>query len=211
MNQVRSRTRRYVEKPDVRTLLLDAAESILIDEGHAAATARRIADKVGLKHQIVFYYFGTQEELLLALFRRGANTHRQKLTAALQSANPLLEMWSVARDPASTRLKLEFLSLASRSEVLRKEVAANTEAVRQLEADTIAHYLAGRQIEPTFSSELVSILTNSVARLLIMEEIIGVTKGHEEADRLIVHWIKQFASTLTPAFSEPVKRRKRKG
>jgi AcrR family transcriptional regulator len=79
------RKRRYVEREDIRETLLDAAEALVREEGYAAATARRIANRVGLKHQVVFYYFGTQEDLLLALYQRTAAANRTRLADALNS------------------------------------------------------------------------------------------------------------------------------
>jgi AcrR family transcriptional regulator len=70
------RKKRYVERPDIRSNLLDAAEALIWEDGYAAATARRIADRVGMKHQAVFYYFGSQDELLVEVFRRTAKSNR---------------------------------------------------------------------------------------------------------------------------------------
>ena len=65
---------RRIGAPDAknRGLLLDAAEQLMIDEGYAAVTSRRLAHKAGLKPQLVHYYFRTMEELFLEVFRRRA-------------------------------------------------------------------------------------------------------------------------------------------
>ena len=63
---------RRIGAPDAknRGLLLDAAEQLMIEEGYAAVTSRRLANKAGLKPQLVHYYFRTMEELFLEVFRR---------------------------------------------------------------------------------------------------------------------------------------------
>ena len=83
------RKRRYVERPDVRAGLLDAAEALIRDEGYGSATARRIAERVGMKHQAVFYYFGSQDELLVEVFRRAAKVQRDRLELALNTEQPI--------------------------------------------------------------------------------------------------------------------------
>ena len=65
---------RRIGAPDAknRGLLLDAAEQLMLEEGYAAVTSRRLASKAGLKPQLVHYYFRTMEDLFLEVFRRRA-------------------------------------------------------------------------------------------------------------------------------------------
>ena len=65
---------RRIGAPDAknRALLLDAAEQLMLEEGYAAVTSRRLANKAGLKPQLVHYYFRTMEELFVEVFRRRA-------------------------------------------------------------------------------------------------------------------------------------------
>ena len=188
------RRRRYVERPDVRTQLLDAAEALFREEGYAAATARSIATRAGLKHQVVFYYFGSQDELLLALLKRIAGTHRQRLEAALQAEHPISAMWQAIRDPHATRLTLEFMALANHNEAIRAELARNADEVRVLETQAIARHLQQRGIKPRLSPELVSILTNALARLLVQESALGISRGHDEVDALVDLSFRHFES-----------------
>src|SRR6188472_1112081 len=115
------RKRRYVERPDIRATLLDAAEALMREEGYAAATARRIAARIGLKHQVVFYYFGTQDDLLLALVRRTSVQHSQALATVLGSEQPLRGLWDLLRDRHATKFHLELLALANHNEAIRSE------------------------------------------------------------------------------------------
>jgi TetR/AcrR family transcriptional regulator, regulator of autoinduction and epiphytic fitness len=184
--------RRFVQRPDIRAKLLDAAESLFRKEGYAAATARRIASEVGMKHQVVSYYFNSHDDLLLALFRRMAESNRERLKTALSSEHPLSSMWEVISNPDATRLGLEFMALANHNSTVRAEIASNAEAVRTLEADGVARYLQERGIRPRLSPELVSILTNAVARLLVQEATLGIRMGHEEAEILVNNSFRAF-------------------
>ena len=184
-NAAAPRRKRYVEKPDVRLKFLDAAEELIRDEGYAAASARAIADRVGMKHQAIFYYFGSQDELLLEVFRRSAKLHRERLDKALGSANPVRGIWEIARDTASTGLAIEFMALANHNELIRAEIARNAEEIRRLETAAIEAYLKQRGINPRLPPEVVSIMTNACARLLVQESTLGIHGGHQVYEAMV--------------------------
>lgn len=197
--------RRHVEKPSVRLMLLDAAEALVREEGYAAATARRIASRAGLKHQVVFYYFGSQDDLLLALYRRAAEAYRERLKTALDSERPLSAMWKVVSDPEATRFTLEFMALANHNEAMRAEIARNADEMRVLETEAVARHLQTRGIEPRLSPDLISILTNGIARLLVQEATLGIHRGHEEAEALVDLSLRTFEATgASAAVVEPI-------
>ncbi len=180
-----ARKRRHVPRPDIGQKLLDAAEAVMRQDGYAAATVRRIATEAGLKHQAVFYYFGTQEELLLALYRRSAESYRAQLAEALSSDRPLRAMWDVISNRETTSLGLEFMALANHNDTIRHEMASMAESFREMEAEAVKRHLEERGIEPRLSPELVSVLTNALARLLVQEATLGIERGHEEAIALV--------------------------
>ncbi len=76
---------RRIGAPDAknRGVLLDTAEQLMIEEGYAAVTSRRVASEAGLKPQLVHYYFRTMEELFLELFRRRAEAGLRAQAQAL--------------------------------------------------------------------------------------------------------------------------------
>jgi AcrR family transcriptional regulator len=80
---------RRIGAPDAknRGVLLDAAEQLMLEEGYAAVTSRRVAEKAALKPQLVHYYFRTMDDLFLAAFRRraeeGLQAHAQALKAEI--------------------------------------------------------------------------------------------------------------------------------
>ena len=50
--------------------ILDSAADILREEGYAALNARRIAERAGIKRQLVYYYFCDNDDLIIQLFDR---------------------------------------------------------------------------------------------------------------------------------------------
>src|SRR5262245_33374973 len=78
--------------------LLDAAEALMLDEGYAAVSSRRLASRAGLDAGLIYYYFGTMDDLFIALFRRGAERSLERQAQALSSPQPLWGLWDMARE-----------------------------------------------------------------------------------------------------------------
>src|SRR5271168_70478 len=114
---------RRIGAPDAknRGVLLDAAEQLMLDEGYAAVTSRRVAAEAALKPQLVHYYFRTMDDLFLALYRRRADLGLERHAAALASDQPLWEVWELSRDPRGTALTMEFVALSNHRKAIRAE------------------------------------------------------------------------------------------
>src|SRR5262245_997295 len=50
--------------------LLDATERLLVEQGHAAITTRRLAKEAKVNHGLVHYYFGSMEEVMVQVLER---------------------------------------------------------------------------------------------------------------------------------------------
>ena len=66
----RAAAARAVARARPRSKLLDAAERLLIKVGHAAVTTRLVSQEAGVNHGLVHYYYGSMEELFLAVLER---------------------------------------------------------------------------------------------------------------------------------------------
>ena len=176
---------REARRTKIRGELLDAAEDLIREGGYGSATARAVAERVGLKHQVVFYYFGNQDDLLIEVYRRVVARYREKLAAAFDADAPLTEIWKCIKDPEMVRFGIEFAALAGHNETMRKEFVATTESIRTLECAAISRHFKERGIEPRLDPATVSILSNAVARFLAQEASFGVQMGHAEVEGLI--------------------------
>jgi AcrR family transcriptional regulator len=83
-------------KPDIRTAFLDAAERLLIEEGRRGISTRRLAREAGLNHGLVHYYFGTVENLMLAVFERFTERLAERQRAMYAADVPFREKWRTA-------------------------------------------------------------------------------------------------------------------
>jgi AcrR family transcriptional regulator len=77
--------------------LLDAAERLLLAEGYAAITTRRLAAEAGVNHGLVHYYFGSVENVLVRVLER----FTERLIARQRSMYadpdvPFAEKWRTA-------------------------------------------------------------------------------------------------------------------
>ena len=131
---------RRIGAPDAknRGVLLDAAEQLLLEEGYAAVTSRRVAERAGLKPQLVHYYFRTMEDLFLEVFRRRAEEGLGVLRTALESPQPLWALWRFSTMPEATRLTMEFMGLANHRKALRAEIVYYAERFREEQNKAIA-------------------------------------------------------------------------
>ena len=68
--------------PEKRRRILDAAELIMLGDGYAAVTSRRLESETGLK---VHYHFGSIDELFIAIVRRRGERNVARLADALDT------------------------------------------------------------------------------------------------------------------------------
>ena len=188
---------RRIGAPDSKTRaqLVDAAEQLLVEEGYAAVTSRRVAARAGLKPQLVHYYFRTMDDLFVALVRRGAEQTLERQAKALASTRPLRALWEVATDPAGARVTMELSSLANHRKAIRAELADYAAQFRRLQSEALAKVLEGSGLDlGTFPPEAVAMLLTSISQVLVLEDAIGMTAGHAQVRELVEGWISRFES-----------------
>jgi AcrR family transcriptional regulator len=180
------------------SLLLDGAESILKEEGYASLTSRRIAERVGIKQQLTYYYFRTMDELMVEAFRRLSKRELARLENALSSDLPLHELWGVCSNTSDARLISEFMALAHRSEGVKHEVVEFIERSRRMQTRAISRSIKNLRKKSGIGAlppAAITFLTTSVALALTRESALGITTAHKEIDGLV----KQCLSALEPA------------
>ena len=192
---MRSRTapsrRMGVEGSETRAQLIEAAGKLVRKEGCAAVTARRLAEKLGLKRQIVHYYFSTIEDLLVAVIRHQSEEVRERFIQALATDEPLRVIWELGNKVTATIF--EFTALALRRKAIRAEIRRYMAEFRRIETVALARYLELRGIRPTMPPVATAILINGIAHTLAVERALGVSEGHTEMKAIIEDWLRTFA------------------
>jgi len=162
-----------------RTRLLDATEQIMLKDGYAAVTSRRVEADAGLK---LHYHFGTIDDLFVAVFRRRAERNVERMRAALTSAEPLRAWWELASDPRGTALLVELTAAANHRAALQAEVAKLARDVRQMQMDTLAAILDDYGIDAEeFPPALVAAAVQGLALVIVEDQVRGFHTAHEDA------------------------------
>lgn len=171
--------------------MLDAAEQVLCEEGYGALTSRNIADRIGVKQRLVYYYFRTMDELIVETFRRLAVREKLRLTAALEASRPLAAVWDVYVDTSDTRLVSEFMALANRNEDLRLEVKQFIEDCRAMQIQALSGSMRANDQRGELSPVVAAFFATSAALAMHREAEIGITSGHQEVMAAIASFIAE--------------------
>jgi len=163
-----------------RVQLLDAAEQLLLDEGYAAVTSRRVGAKAGLKPQLVHYYFRTMDDLFLEVFRRRADRNLAHFERTVAADNSLRTLWHLNADPRGAAFMAEFVALANHRKSIRAEIARYAERSRAAQLSALTAALRADGIAPDQVPPIVALLfMTGLSQVLSLERGLGVTAGHE--------------------------------
>ena len=84
--------------PDTRTLLVEAAERVLRDEGFANVSTRKVADEAGVPLSQIHYHFGSKQKLMIALLEHQNDKLVDRQTTLYGSGASLWKQWEQACD-----------------------------------------------------------------------------------------------------------------
>jgi AcrR family transcriptional regulator len=83
---------------DTRTLILEAARSRLLADGHAGLSTRKVAEKAGVPVSQLHYHFGSKQGLILALFEEENRRRLDRQRSMYAQALPLWQRYEQACD-----------------------------------------------------------------------------------------------------------------
>src|SRR5919108_3558094 len=116
--------------------LLDAAEQLLVDVGHAGITTRRLAEAAGVNHGLVHYYFGSNETLLVRALERFTERLIARQRGLYAGDEPFVDKWRtamrylVSEDATYEKVWLELQALAWNDAELQARLARVNEEWR---------------------------------------------------------------------------------
>ena len=181
-----------------REAILDAAEAIMRKEGYAAVTSRRVGEAAGLKSKLVHYYFGTMDELFVALYERSEKGVLQQHLKSLMAPNPLRSLWEATLERSQTSLGHEFIALSSHRKSIRKLIVRTAEQMNTLNIACISRYIKDRGLDPEeFPPTIIAYLLSALSQSLVREEMLGVSGPHEEVMAFAYQWFDRL-ETMAP-------------
>ncbi|HET8617701.1 MAG TPA: TetR/AcrR family transcriptional regulator [Acidimicrobiales bacterium] len=170
-----------------RARLLDAAEALMLDEGYAAVTSRRVAARARLKPQLVHYYFRTMDDLFLEVFRRRADENLARLDRAVAADGSLHTLWQLNADPSGAAFTIEFVALANHRKAIRAEIARYAERFRAAQLDALTAALETHGIAEQVPPIVALLLMTGLSQVLALEQALGVTAGHDATRSFVEH------------------------
>ncbi len=205
MATTRNKTKRRKSQPiadktgsgDPRTKLLDAAERLLIQVGYSAVTSRLVSKEAGLNQGLVHYYYGSMEELFLAVLERFTARLIVRQRAMYAADTTFLVKWRKAmsfleEDLAAgyPKIWLELQAMAWQRPAMRTRLAAvHDQWITVLtEAFTVAMKRYGILNGPLPVEAMVALVA-CFNEGIMLERLSGITRGHASLLRSIDRWV----------------------
>ncbi len=165
-----------------RRRILDAAEEIMLKDGYAAISSRRVATAVGIQAPLVHYYFASLDDLFVAVLQRRAGRNVERMADALASPEPLRAWWEQASDPRGTALFVELLAAANHRPALKAELGGIAREVRRMQVTALLTLLPEYGIDPDdFPPPLVAAGIQGLAFSAVQDQVAGYDTSPDEA------------------------------
>jgi len=173
--------------------LLDAAEAMLIDVGYAAITTRKLAERAGVNHGLVHYYFGSMEDLLLRVVERFTDQLIDRQQAMYAAEVPFIEKWRQAMryldedaESGYQKVWLEMQAMAWNHGTIRDRVQHVHERWLTVVGPAFDRGLVELGVDRRrFPTKAVVSLVVTFNQGVILEKLIGFNSGHRELLRMV--------------------------
>jgi TetR/AcrR family transcriptional regulator len=193
-------------RSDAREALLDAAERLLIDEGYAAVTTRRLAQTAGINHGLVHYYFGSMEQVLLATATRATDRILARQREMYAADVPFLSKWRTAMSFLEQDLAAGYSKLTSELRAMawnHPEIRAIASDVNRRWREVLTEAFTAAAVEYGIDPddapiEALVALAMTFQIGLVAERLMGVTAGHEVLLESIDEWLQRLERDAKP-------------
>jgi AcrR family transcriptional regulator len=176
--------------PEKRRRIIDAAERIMIRDGYAAVTSRRVEAECGIK---LHYHLGSLDDLFIAVVRRHGQASIDLLADALASPAPLGAWWRLVSDQRGNTLLVELTAAANHRPAMKAEVATFAREVRRMQVEALETILDRYRIDRRlFPPALVAAAVQGLAFSMAHDQVSGFATGHEEASAAMSRLIEHF-------------------
>lgn len=175
--------------------LLDAAERLLVEAGHAGITTRRLAEAAGVNHGLVHYYFGSVEALLVRTLERFTERLVVRQRELYAGDEPFAEKWRTAmrflvdEDATYEKVWLELQALGWNDAGLRARLADVNAEWRSVLTEAFA--APHRELEIPMPLDALVTLVMTFNLGLIVERLGGIDTGHAA----LLDWIDGWLSS----------------
>ena len=177
---------------------LDAAERLLVEMSWSDVTVRRLAAEAELNHGLVHYYFGSMEEVFVQVLERFTARLIERQRAMYRGDEPFIEKWRTAvryldedRESGYHKIWYELQSMAWNRPALRERVASVTDAWRAVLTEAFSGAMKEYGLDRRrFPVEAVVALVITFNEGIMLEQLSGISAGHEELLAAIDGWLQ---------------------
>jgi AcrR family transcriptional regulator len=167
-----------------RDRIVDAARTVLIEEGHAHTSTRAVADRAGVRLSLVHYHFGGRQGLLVEVLSRENDQLLERQRALFAAPGPLAEKWRIACDlldedigSGYVRLLWELWSAGLADPELAAGWRSATAGWRDLLADVFAKWSEDVDVELPLSPRALATFTANIFQGIEIEMLAGVPES----------------------------------
>jgi AcrR family transcriptional regulator len=185
------------KRAEATDALLDAAERLLIERGHAGITSRALASEAGVNNGLVHYYFGSMEEVLVQVLERFTERLIRRQREMYAADAPFLRKWETAwayqdqdLESGYSKIWLELQALAWNRPELRERVARVNAEWRAVLAEAFAKALEEYGVAERFPSRALVPLVMTFAQGVALERLSGIRDGHDALLAWIHAWLR---------------------
>lgn len=171
--------------------MLDAVQDLLVEQGYGAVTSRKIGERAGVTHQTVFYYFGSLDDLLLALIARNAADFQERLDLALRDEHPLWALWNIARDRESGVIELQLKAMAVHNPAVRQAMSKNLETFRTKAIAALSSAIGDRWPQEAHMATALALMIESLGRYMVLDEAMTISAGHAPTIEFVERFMKE--------------------
>lgn len=185
-------------RQDATVALLDAAEELLVEVGHAGISVRRLAERAGVNHGLVHYYFGSMEEVFLQTLERFTDRLIARQRELYAADVPFPQKWRTAMrfldddyESGYQKVWLELQAMAFNNAAMKARVASVLERWVAVLRPAFATGLAELGVDgERFPAEAVVALVATFNQGIMLERLAGADSGHRALLDMIDRWLE---------------------
>ena len=178
---------------------LDAAERLLIADGHAGITTRRLAAEAGANQGLVHYYFGSIDELLAQVLERFTARLIERQREMYGADVPFIEKWRSAwafqeedLDAGYSKIWMELQALSWNRPDLRPRIEHVNAEWRAVLREAFHRAAEEYGLGDEFPVEALVAMTMTFGQGFALERLEGIDEGH----RSLLDWIESWLESL---------------
>lgn len=181
---------------------MDAVQGLLIEEGHAGLSSRRITDRAGESHGSIRYHFGSVENLVVSTAERETARLTERQRDMYSSDLSFREKWRQAADFFEADLASGYPKLLAELNALAWNVPGCRPGMQRLieawtdvltAAITDAVDTHGMAVDDSSIRGLAGLIRTSQAAMF-MERLVGIDVDHKEIWELgerLFDWLEE--------------------